>query len=49
LIEYYAVDKLGNKEEVKAQCIFVDKTPPFVEIWFEEPYEVKDDGKWITS
>ncbi|MEM7827050.1 MAG: Ig-like domain-containing protein [Candidatus Aenigmatarchaeota archaeon] len=28
LIEYYAVDKLGNVEPVKKQCVYVDNTPP---------------------
>jgi hypothetical protein len=28
LIEYYSVDKLGNPEEVKKQCVYVDDTPP---------------------
>ncbi|MEM5855046.1 MAG: hypothetical protein QXX07_03335 [Candidatus Aenigmatarchaeota archaeon] len=28
LIEYYAVDKLGNTESVKKQCVFVENTPP---------------------
>ncbi|MEM3609582.1 MAG: Ig-like domain-containing protein, partial [Candidatus Anstonellales archaeon] len=28
LIEYYAVDKLGNAEPVKKQCVYVDNTPP---------------------
>ncbi len=28
VIEYYAVDKLGNQEQLKWQCVFVDNTPP---------------------
>ncbi|MCK4496614.1 MAG: hypothetical protein KAU24_00345, partial [Candidatus Aenigmarchaeota archaeon] len=28
LIEYYSVDRLGNEETIKRQCIFVDNTPP---------------------
>jgi hypothetical protein len=28
LLEYYAVDELGNKEKTQANCFFVDKTPP---------------------
>ncbi|MGC8812007.1 MAG: Ig-like domain-containing protein, partial [Candidatus Aenigmatarchaeota archaeon] len=28
LIEYYAIDKLGNVEPVKKQCVFVENTPP---------------------
>ncbi|MEW6295289.1 MAG: hypothetical protein AB1467_03255 [Candidatus Diapherotrites archaeon] len=30
LIEYYAVDKLGNEEQIKKQCVFVDNTEPIV-------------------
>jgi hypothetical protein len=30
LIEFYAVDKLGNTEEINRQCVFVDDTPPVV-------------------
>jgi hypothetical protein len=28
LIEFYSEDALGNREEIKYQCVFVDKTPP---------------------
>ncbi len=28
IIEYYSIDKLGNKESVKNEFVFVDKTPP---------------------
>ncbi|MHA1287092.1 MAG: hypothetical protein ACTSPB_06755, partial [Candidatus Thorarchaeota archaeon] len=28
VIEYYAVDALGNEEPLKWQCVFVDNTPP---------------------
>jgi hypothetical protein len=28
LIEYYSVDKLGNAEDVKKQCVYVENTPP---------------------
>ena len=28
LIEFYSDDIIGNVEEVKRQCVFVDKTPP---------------------
>jgi|GEM_PF-1279258 len=28
IIEYYSVDKFGNTEETKAQCVFVDNVPP---------------------
>ncbi|MEM5778475.1 MAG: Ig-like domain-containing protein [Candidatus Aenigmatarchaeota archaeon] len=28
LIEYYAVDLLGNQEPVKKQCVYVENTPP---------------------
>jgi len=28
VIQYYAVDLLGNTEQIKYQCVFVDNTPP---------------------
>jgi cysteine-rich repeat protein len=28
MIEYYSEDALGNKEPIKAQCVFVENTPP---------------------
>jgi len=28
IIQYYAIDKVGNEETVKTQCVFVDNTPP---------------------
>ncbi len=28
LLEFYAVDKLGNEENISRQCVFVDDTPP---------------------
>jgi len=28
VIQYYAVDSLGNEEPMKWQCVFVDNTPP---------------------
>ncbi len=28
VIEYYSVDRLGNEEIMKWQCVFVDNTPP---------------------
>jgi len=28
LIEYYSIDNLGNTENVKKQCVFVENTPP---------------------
>ncbi|MEM2181050.1 MAG: MopE-related protein, partial [Nitrososphaeria archaeon] len=37
LIEYYAVDRLGNVEPVKKQCVFVDNTPPITTKTIGEP------------
>ena len=47
LIEYYSVDYLGNTEEVKKQCVFVDKTAP---TFYKEVGEPNHDchGFWET-
>ncbi len=37
LIEYYSVDKLGNAEEPRSQCVFVDDTPPETDKTIGEP------------
>ena len=38
VIEYKSVDELGNEEEVKWQCVFVDKKPPYIEKELGEPH-----------
>jgi hypothetical protein len=53
LIEYYTVDKLGNAEPVKKQCVFVDNAPPVVTKEVGEPKHVCEEGEncdlYITS
>jgi len=52
VIEYRSIDKLGNTEDIKWQCVFVDKTPPVTNKYYEGPQwpEDNDDGpKWISS
>lgn len=41
LIEYYSTDKLGNAEEPKRQCVFVDDTPPETDKTIGEPKTTK--------
>ncbi|MBN2014302.1 MAG: VWA domain-containing protein [Candidatus Altiarchaeota archaeon] len=48
-IEYYSVDALGNTEDMKAQCVFVDKTPPGVYKGYGKPYFNDGDADWISS
>ncbi len=38
IFEYYSEDKLGNVEEVKWQCFFVDDTPPASYKTIDEPF-----------
>lgn len=42
LIEFYSVDNLGNVENVKSQCAFVDNTPPVMNKTIGEPKVVKE-------
>jgi hypothetical protein len=55
LIEFYSVDALGNIEDVKYQCVFVDKTPPVTTknyVGSQYPNPITDQTPyphWITS
>ncbi len=49
VIEYRSIDLLGNTEEIKWQCAFVDKTPPVIEKWYVGPYFEEEGVEWITS
>jgi len=52
IIEFYSEDNLGNQEDVKWQCVFVDKTPPVIEKKYGEPHypiELGDYPHWINS
>ncbi len=49
-MEYYAVDKLGNREPTKTLIIYLDIHPPITRIIAGEPSYLAPDGKlWITS
>lgn len=49
-MEYYAVDKLGNREPTKTLTIYLDIHPPITRIIAGEPSYLAPDGKlWITS
>jgi len=52
VIEYRSIDKLGNTEDIKWQCVFVDKTPPVTNKYYEGPQWPEDNDdvpKWISS
>lgn len=49
-MDYYAVDKLGNREPTKTLTIFLDIHPPVTRIIAGNPSYLAPDGKlWITS
>lgn len=49
-MEYYAVDKLGNREPTKTLTIYLDIQPPVTRIVAGTPSYLAPDGKlWITS
>lgn len=49
VIEFYSEDNLGNRENVKWQCVFVDKTPPVTTKTYGDPKYADRTGEWITS
>jgi hypothetical protein len=49
LIEFYAVDKLGNTENVHRQCVYVDNTPPISVKTHGTPLEPGDGFDWVTQ
>ncbi len=51
VIEYSSIDRLGNEEEIKWQCIFVDKTAPIIEKEYEQgdPYYTDGTSEWINK
>jgi len=49
IIEYYSVDDLGNQEDIKWQCVFVDKTPPKIHKDYHGPYFEENGVEWISS
>ncbi|MBC7220507.1 right-handed parallel beta-helix repeat-containing protein [Candidatus Bipolaricaulota bacterium] len=49
-MDYYAVDKLGNRERTKQLVIYLDIEPPVTRIVAGDPHYYAPDGKlWITS
>ncbi|MBC7221883.1 right-handed parallel beta-helix repeat-containing protein [Candidatus Bipolaricaulota bacterium] len=49
-MEYFAVDKLGNREPTKTLTIYLDIHPPVTRIIAGDPHYLAPDGKlWITS
>jgi parallel beta-helix repeat protein len=49
-MEYYSVDKLGNREPTKTLVIYLDIHPPVTRIIAGSPSYLAPDGKlWITS
>lgn len=49
-MEYYSVDKLGNREPTKTLTIYLDIHPPVTRIYAGDPSYLAPDGKlWITS
>jgi hypothetical protein len=53
VVEYMSVDRLGNEEEIKWQCMFVDKTPPIVSARTGDPSILCEEGEgcdyWIRD
>ncbi len=49
-MEYYSVDKLGNREPTKTLTIYLDAVPPVTRIVPGDPHYYAPDGKlWATS
>ncbi len=49
-MEYYAVDKLGNREPTKTLTIYMDIEPPATRVVLGNPHYLAPDGKmWLTS
>jgi len=48
MLEYYSIDELGNQEQIKAQCFFVDKTPPETTKTYVGPLHGEDGKEWIN-
>ncbi len=48
MIEYYSVDKIGNTEDTKASCFFVDKTPPVMAKMVKTPKVPMYDAAYPT-
>ena len=49
LLQYYAVDELGNTEEVQTNCFFVDKQKPVTSKVYGDPFFEENGVEWVTS
>ncbi len=48
-LEYYAVDKLGNREPTRALTVYLDTEPPVTRIVAGDPHYKAPDKLWATS
>ncbi len=48
-LEYYAVDKLGNREATRALTVYLDREPPVTRIVAGDPHYAGPDKLWATS
>ncbi|MEO0294250.1 MAG: CARDB domain-containing protein, partial [candidate division WOR-3 bacterium] len=48
IIEYYSVDKLGNREEIKSRKLTMDNTPPLSYLVFGEPKKLFNGILYIS-
>jgi hypothetical protein len=49
VIEYKSTDLLGNEEDIKWQCVFVDKSKPIISLDYGEPNIMNLFAKYISS
>ena len=49
LVQYYSVDKMGNKEAVKNINVIVDKTAPEVIVTITAPFAKTNDKIWASE
>ncbi|MFO8033733.1 MAG: NosD domain-containing protein [Candidatus Bipolaricaulota bacterium] len=48
-LDYYSVDKLGNREPTRSVTLFLDMEPPLTRIVAGEPHHEVNDKLWATS
>jgi len=48
-IEFYSTDLLGNIEQTKSQCVFVDNSPPDGSKVIGDPHVVKEDEDFVSQ
>lgn len=49
VIEYYSVDKLGNTEDMKWQCVFVDNTAPLPNKTIGSPLVIRENETCVNK